>query len=167
MKRLHSTLGAAVLVTGALAAGATLAPQAARSAGRPKPIVYQTKQTCCDPTVLGGQASPTRVLQSGPLSPGTYLVHALVGLNMGAYDNVVCATTPDSLGYRNNDSVFGGAGNGSGTAGVYGSAAIEDTWTVSAGDRIDITCNVTNPGSGTLATQAVLELVKVGTLTSS
>jgi hypothetical protein len=169
MKHRLLTIGGALVLMGVLVAGAFAASSATSSTQSAtavaKPIVYETKLACCQSIVIGSQSSPTLIAQSPTLATGKYLVHATVGVDLGANDNVVCATTPDSLGQGNNDGIFGGVGNGASSSPVYGSDVIVDTWKITtAGDKLDLVCNVTNPGAGTTASEAVLELVKIGTL---
>jgi hypothetical protein len=155
---------ACALVTGAAGGGA----YAHATAGtKPKPVVYETKVTCCQTTLLGGSNDATPIATSPSLPPGTYLVHATVGVVMGPNDNVICATAPTRVG--GNDGIFGSAGNGAtesghGANGVYGVATIIDTWTITQRDTIYLYCWVGHFGMGTYASQAVLALEKVGTL---
>jgi hypothetical protein len=149
------------LVTGAAGGGAF-----AHAGTKPKPIVYETKVTCCQTITLGGSDAATLIAVSPSVPPGTYFVHATVGVVMGPNDNVICATAPTQVG--GNDGIFGTAGNGAtesgyGPDGVYGIATIMDTWTITQTDTIYLYCWVGHFGQGTYASQAVLALEKVGT----
>ncbi len=161
----HVWLGlVCALVTGVAGGGAYAH---AATGAKPKPVVYESKVTCCQTTVLGGSNNATLIAVSPSLPAGTYLVHATVGVVMGPNDNVICATAPTSVG--GNDGIFGTAGNGAtesgqGPNGVYGVATIVDTWTITQRDTVYLYCWVGHFGMGTYASQAVLVLEKVGTL---
>jgi len=140
---------------------------AAEAAPPKPPVVFETKVTCCQTIVLS--SGGTLIATSPALPVGTYLVHATVGVVIGPNDgHVTCATAPTSVG--GNDGIFGYAGNGatesgSGPDGVYGSATIVDTWTITQpGDTIYLYCWVGNFGQGTYASEAVLAVERLGTL---
>ena len=59
-----------------------------------------------------------------------------------------------------NDGVFGTAGN-PGSGSIYGTAAITDTVTESAGQSISVTCNSFSYGHGTYAGSAAVEALPV------
>ncbi|CCH78499.1 exported hypothetical protein [Nostocoides japonicum T1-X7] len=117
--------------------------------------VYQGKVVNQD-MVLGPQSSPTTLTQTAPLPAGTYLVTATVAAVISSHDQIVCAAYPGG----GNDGVFGTAGN-PGTGGIYGTATMTDTVTVTAGQRIPVVCNSFNYGLGTYAGSAVVEAVPV------
>lgn len=107
--------------------------------------------------MLGPQSSPTLLTQTPALPAGTYLVTASVGAVIASHDQIVCSAYKGG----HNDGVFGTAGN-PGTGSIYGTAAMTDTVHVTAGQRIQLTCNSFNYGLGTTAGDAVVEAVPVG-----
>ena len=84
-------------------------------------------------------------------------MNAIVGAVISSHDQIVCAVSnvPDG-----NDGVFGTAGN-PGTGGIYGTATMLDTITVTAGQTLTVNCNSFNAGSGTYAGDAVIEATPV------
>jgi hypothetical protein len=118
--------------------------------------VYQSK-VVNKHTVLGPQSSPTTLTSTAVLPAGKYLVTAIVGATIYPQDQIVCAVSNVTDG---NDGVFGTAGNpATGTAGIYGTATMTDTVSVSTGQRLSLTCNSFNFGKGTYAGDAVIEAV--------
>lgn len=107
--------------------------------------------------VLGPQSNPTLLTQTPKLPGGTYMVTAIVGAVISSHDQIVCAVAPSGTG---NDGVFGTAGN-PGTGGIYGTATMTETWSVTAGQRLQLVCNSFNYGLGTYTGDAVLEAVPV------
>jgi hypothetical protein len=153
--RTFITCAAAVMAVGltasiaAPALATTLAPSTARLA-----TVYQGKIVGQN-IVLGPQSSPTLLTQTPPLPNGTYLVTAIVGATIASHDQIVCAAYPGG-----NDGVFGTAGN-PGTGSIYGTATMTDTVHVTAGQRIQLSCNSFHSGLGTTAGDAVVEAIPV------
>ena len=80
---------------------------------------------------------------------------AIVGAVIASHYQIVCAAYPGG-----NDGVFGTAGN-PGTGAIYGTAPMTDTVHVTAGQRIQLSCNSFNFGRGTWAGEAVVEAVPV------
>ncbi len=140
-----------------LAAGAAMPALAATptlgTAATP-PAAYQGK-IVGQHIVLGPQSNPTLLTQTPRLPAGTYLVTAIVGAVIASHDQIVCAAYPGG-----NDGVFGTAGN-PGTGAIYGTAPMTDTMHVTAGQRIQLSCNSFNFGRGTWAGEAVVEAVPV------
>ena len=152
VKCVLATAGLAVALVGT-GAGVASANVAAANDTSPH-AVYEAK-TVSQHVVLGGQSSPTTLVTSPALPGGTYEVSAIVGGVISPNDQIVCAAYLPGQ----NDGVFGTAGNGaSAPGGVYGTAAIADTVTVAPGQRVALTCNSFNPGRGSYASDAVLEL---------
>jgi len=148
-------------ITFALATGiqvASASPHAAvkpQSAGAPKAYIARLTGAHTNLT-----STPVLVLQTGALAAGTYAVQAQAGVVLGAGDHVVCATTPDSLGFENNDGIFGGQGNGGVSVSNYSNAVIVDQWTVGKGDKIDLTCN-SGLDDASYVGNAAISLIKV------
>jgi len=91
------------------------------------------------------QSNPTHLGDTPRLKAGSYLVQYSVGTVLGADACVVCAASPVLNG---NDGVFGSIGN-CGSGNPYESATAVDTITLTAGERIALTCNVARPNPGT------------------
>ena len=158
MKFSKVILGSAVIAAVAATAGSAMPALAARQAAASPvgvQVVYQGK-VVGGHIVLGPAYAPTVLASTRPLPAGTYLVTATVGAVIASHDQIVCAAYIPNA----NDGVFGTAGN-PGTGGIYGTAAMTDTITVSAGQHISVTCNAFNYGKGTYAGDAVLEAVPV------
>ena len=150
------TATAVVAVTASAAIPALAANGPAASLTGTPPIVYQGKFVN-QHIVLGPQYAPTLLVRTPALPAGTYLVTATVGAVIASHDQIVCAVSNVPHG---NDGVFGTAGN-PGTGGIYGTAAMTDTVTASAGQHISITCNSFNYGNGTYVGSAVVEALPI------
>ena len=145
---------AAAIGLAAGAAAPALAATPALSATATLPAVYQGK-IVGQHIVLGPQSNPTLLTQTPRLPAGTYLVTAIVGAVIASHDQIVCAAYPGG-----NDGVFVTAGN-PGTGAIYGTAPMTDTVHVTAGQRIQLSCNSFNFGRGTWAGEAIVEAVPV------
>lgn len=158
MKFSKAILGCALSAAVAAVAASAMPALAVRPpAARPAltPVVYQGKVVNAN-IVLGPSSAPTELTRTQPLPAGTYLVSATVSAVIASHDQIVCAAYFPGQ----NDGVFGTAGN-PGTGNIYGTAAMIDTVTVSAGQSIAVTCNSFNYGNGTYAGGAVLEAAPV------
>jgi hypothetical protein len=157
-RRLSFRAGAAVVsAAAAIAVAGSIVPALAAqtSATAAKATVYQGK-VVNQHAVLGPQSAPTNLVSTRVLPAGKYMVTATVAAVIAPNDQIVCAVSnvPDT-----NDGVFGTAGNPASSGGIYGTATITDTITVSAGQRLWLGCNSFNYGKGTYAGSAVLEAV--------
>ncbi len=175
MRRIHAlAAGCALTCLAGAGALATELPAQATAAASPSipqvgafapGHVYQGTLTGRN-VVLGPQSDPTVVARTPPLPAGRYLVTATVAAVISGNDQIVCATAPASLGQQN-DGIFGTAGNGS-PGGIYGTATITDTWTVTAGgDTINVGCNAFNYGKGTYTGSASITALAVKGVTKT
>jgi hypothetical protein len=167
-------VGAALMV-GLL--GGWVASFVTASSAAPSPMTaangttYVARVPCCQTIVLGPQSSPTRVLTSKVIRPGTYAIVSHVDVVMGqahsgGQEGAVCGTGTTMKGDIGL-TPFGTTGNGSATSGTgpdgtYGNAVMNGVIVVNhASDHLEITCNSTLGGRGTYVSSALVMATKI------
>lgn len=164
------------LVVTAIIAVGNQASAAGPNAAKPG-TVYQANVPCCQTIVLGASSSPTTVLTSSPIPPGTYAVVGDVGVVMGpaaaagGQEGTVCVVGTTQSG----DTIVGTGGNtgngsttsGTGANGTYGNNVQDVTVVIKSGntnDDLRITCNSTSGTQGTYVDAATLVATKAKAL---
>ena len=119
---------------------------------------YQAKATYLNRAV-GPHAKPTLVL-SKKVPPGTYLVHAEVGVNVVPQGFLVCAVSNVVNG---NDGVFGTYFN-SATQAEAVNVIEEESVTVATGQSIHLMCDDNSNLSGNTIGEATIDALPVAAL---